>query len=332
MKHLVISEYGQFLSLRSERLLVKHEDREIAEYPLNRLHTVTIAKQGVGLSSNLVQACVDRGVRMFFLDSLGNCNASISSIRSNAVGATRRKQVLFIENVASASKLASRIVYGKIRNQRSIILYLLKYAQNTKAEHCCIFEEVSAKLSELSEAVQYLSAHEGDNRGKLFGLEGNAASLYWSGLSKSGMFPSSFKGREGRGALDITNAALNYGYAILLSRVWNAVLVAGLEPYIGIFHVERPGKPSLVLDLMEEYRAWCVDKVIIKNRHLLQKEQSLVPAVKKVIINGVQEAFSKSYHYKGSLIPLDSILQRQVYKLSGCFAGDKEYKPYIFKW
>jgi CRISPR-associated endonuclease Cas1 len=72
-----------------------------------------------------------------------------------------------------------------------------------------------------------------------------------------------FAGRSHQGATDAVNAALNYGYGILTSHVWGAVMNAGLEPFAGFLHVERSGKPSLVLDLMEEFRQPVVDRPIL---------------------------------------------------------------------
>lgn len=73
----------------------------------------------------------------------------------------------------------------------------------------------------------------------------------------------SFEGREHRGATDQVNAALNYGYGILYAQVWGAIMNAGLEPFAGFLHVDRPGKPSLVLDLIEEFRQPLVDRPVI---------------------------------------------------------------------
>ena len=71
---------------------------------------------------------------------------------------------------------------------------------------------------------------------------------------------------EGRGSQEINNAMLNLGYAVLSSYILNAIINAGLEPYLGIMHGQRPGKMALVLDMMEEYRAWVVDRAVIKLR------------------------------------------------------------------
>jgi hypothetical protein len=72
-----------------------------------------------------------------------------------------------------------------------------------------------------------------------------------------------FAGRSHQGATDAVNAALNYGYGILTAHVWGAVMNAGLEPFAGFLHVDRSGKPSLVLDLMEEFRQPVVDRPIL---------------------------------------------------------------------
>lgn len=69
MKHLVLSEYGTSLGITEERCVVKQRGEVIAEYPLSRLYTITIAKEGVSISSNCIQECALRGIRLFFLNS-----------------------------------------------------------------------------------------------------------------------------------------------------------------------------------------------------------------------------------------------------------------------
>src|SRR5438477_161295 len=70
-------------------------------------------------------------------------------------------------------------------------------------------------------------------------------------------------GRETRGAVDPLNSALNYGYGVLYAQVEQALILAGLDPYAGFLHADRPGKPSLVLDLIEEVRQTVVDRTVI---------------------------------------------------------------------
>ena len=87
--------------------------------------------------------------------------------------------------------------------------------------------------------------------------------MYWREIAR--MLPDEvgFAGREHEGPGDAVNAALNYGYGILYSHVWGAVMNAGLESFAGFLHVDRSGKPSMVLDLVEEFRQPVVDRAIL---------------------------------------------------------------------
>ena len=164
------------------------------------------------------------------------------------------------------------------------------------------------------------------------GLEGRAAAQYWQTLRETGLLPDTFPGRTGRLADDATNMALNYGYAILSSYIWNAIINAGLEPYAGFYHTPRPGKPSLVLDLMEEYRPWVVDRAVIKYRSHLHDKNSLDMKIRKILVGNIHRSFATRFHYRGRKMFLESILQRQAYQLAGVFVDGKQYRPYTFKW
>jgi CRISPR-associated protein Cas1 len=110
-----------------------------------------------------------------------------------------------------------------------------------------------------------------------------------------------FKERSGRYAQDPVNALSNDGYALLEGEVWTAVHYAGLDPYGGFLHVDRPGTPSMVLDLMEEFPQQLVDKTIIalvSNREIspegFQMEQGVCRmdnAVRKAVLKEVLDRF-----------------------------------------
>ena len=144
--------------------------------------------------------------------------------------------------------------------------------------------------------------------------------------------PPSFRSREGRGSQEIGNSMLNLGYAVLSSYIFNAVINAGLEPFLGFYHVQRPGKPSLILDLIEEYRAWVVDRSVIKLRSTALDYKKLDPDLKKQLISEIQKTLTKKYLYKKKKIRLENIIQRQIYRLSGHFQEQQKYTPYLFKW
>lgn len=325
-QHLTLAEYGQFLGVRGECLLVHHGEQE-REFALSRIKSIQIAKRGVSVSSDAMLKCAARGIRLFVCDFRNRIVAALSGSGQHAVVAVRRHQLRATESSESA-RLAAAMVRGKIRNQRATLLYFGKYHQARQAE----ITRAAKRMQDLS--VMADSAAQADNwRNSLLGIEGEAAQRYWQCLRETGLLPVSFPGRVGRHAVDDTNLALNYGYSILACYVWNAILNAGLEPYAGVYHTPRPGKPSLVLDLMEEYRSWVVDRAVIKLRASLGDKGELSARLRKRIIASVHATFARTYPHRGRQMRLESILQRQVYRLSGCFMHpDKRYRPYSFKW
>ena len=145
--------------------------------------------------------------------------------------------------------------------------------------------------------------------------------------------PETFQEREGRGSTEITNAALNYGYAILHSYIQNALGNAGLEIYAGLLHADRAGKPSLVLDCIEEYRAWVVDRNVIRLRCKLGSEQNFLDtALKKQLVELIDKTMSTKINYSQKQCKLENALQRQVYKLAGAIVEGKRYRGIRFKW
>ncbi|WED21080.1 CRISPR-associated endonuclease Cas1 [Vibrio sp. JC009] len=330
MKHITVNEFGHFIGVTSERLTVKEDGQLIAEYPLSRIKTVTITKKGVSFSSNVIVQCAMRGIKFFVLDPYTHTMACISGGQLHAVSKVREQQFQFLQT-QEATVLARKLVVGKLKNQRVILNYFSKYQKRPDQSYQCQLASKDLKLH--IDKVQRLRIENySDWREVLLGYEGSGAAIYWKCLYQSGLFPETFPGRSGRGAKDPINSALNYGYSILSTYVWHCLINAGLEIYQGFLHTQRAGKPSLVLDIMEIYRAWTVDRNVIKIADKLHKAGELTPKLKKQLIASIHKTFSTHYLYKGKRLRLETILQRQIYRLSGSFYGEKNYKPYIFRW
>ncbi len=319
MKHLVISEYGSFVGVRNGLLSVRNADRQEKHYPLNRLSTLSIARRGISFSSDLIEVFSARGIKLFFLDFKGTSQAVLIGNNRHGVAAARLHQYRYCDG--DRLPLARTIITAKIKNQRAVLNYLSKYHKNP---------ELLNASEGLKECI--LKAGNCPTPEALLGLEGSSARSYFEALNKAGLFSSSFRCREGRGSQEINNSMLNLGYAVLSSTILGAVENAGLEPYLGILHAVRPGKMSLVLDIMEEYRAWVVDRAVIKLRSQSEGAGSLTPRLKQTLIQEIQRTCSKKYPYRKKQVKLEHIIQRQVYRLSGHFCGDKKYRPYLFKW
>lgn len=318
MKHLVISDYGSFLGIKNHLLTVRNDD-ETQNYPLNRLCTVSIAKSGISFSSNLIEALSSRGIKLFFLDFRGVVHSAILGQWQHGVVAVRQAQMAFCQS--DTTPLTRKIIVAKIKNQRAVLNYFGKYHQNSS------LQSASDELLLNAEKALYAKNIE-----TLLGFEGASANAYFQALREAHLFSSSFMKREGRGSQEINNAMLNLGYAVLSSYILNAVINAGLEPYLGIMHRSRPGKMALVLDIMEEYRAWVVDRAVIKLRFQSEGATVLNTDLKKMLIGEIQKTCAKKYSYRKKKHKLEHIIQRQVYRLCGHFYGEQNYRPYLFKW
>lgn len=336
MKHLVIGNYGTFLGITSERLTVSTESKILKEYPLNRLSSVTIAKNGVSFSSNLLLNCAMRGIKFFIFSEFAKEVVCLNGGQLHAVAKMRQAQFEFVEGNKSP-ELSKLIILGKIKNQKAVLLYYRKYWLKKNDPFLnSIISQVDKSIHQINSAILNLKEIKlQDNlkwREILMGIEGNAARIYWQTIVLTKYMPSDFQGREGRGANDVVNQMLNYGYGILSTYIWNCAINCGLEVYCGFFHVQRPGKPSLVLDLMEEYRPWVVDRNVIKLREHINNHGKFTIKLKEMLTTEIQKTFSKKYKYKDKNISLESLIQRQMYQLCGVIYGTQKYRPFIFKW
>jgi CRISPR-associated protein Cas1 len=132
------------------------------------------------------------------------------------------------------------------------------------------------------------------------------------------------------------NSALNYGYGILYTQVWGAVMNAGLEPFAGFLHVDRPGKPSLVLDLIEEFRQPIVDRAVIaaltKGVKLETHEGLLTDESRRTVAAAVLERLESDVTFRGRRYRLKSVVQIQARNLAGHLRGGEPYRAFAFKW
>ena len=134
----------------------------------------------------------------------------------------------------------------------------------------------------------------------------------------------------------LVNAALNYGYGILYGNVWGAALNAGLEPFAGFLHVDRPGKPSLVLDLVEEFRQPVVDRAILSAVNLgmsihLENGQ-LDKTSRDMIAARVLDRLVSTEKHDGKEYQIRSIIQMQARRLGSFLRGGKPYEAFRFQW
>ncbi|GAB4488217.1 MAG: CRISPR-associated endonuclease Cas1 [Anaerolineales bacterium] len=346
VQHLVVDQYGAFLGKHSERLIVTKGDEKIAQAPLIHLETVVIANQGVSLSAEAVRECTERGIPIFFISGTGTAYASLYSAGLTGTAATRRAQLEAFKTTQGLSLVLS-IGMGKLQNQANLLKYMGKYRKESDP---ALYEELRRCAAEIVDEIiemerirqypEYLeqTVTVNDLRQELMGLEGRAAERYWAAVKQVVPEKYAFPGRIGRGAGDPLNAALNYGYGILYGQVERCLTLAGLDPFAGFLHVDRPGKPSMTLDFIEEFRPVVVDRVIFglanKGTALEFDEQKmLTKETRHLLAEKVNERLEAEASYEGKQQPLRVILQKQARHLAVFLRGERpSYEPFQMSW
>lgn len=335
--NLIISERGTFLALRSERLQLRHPGQETREVALRDLETVTVTTTACTLSAEAIRACAKFGVQIDLVDGLGAPYAKFSSPFLVGTVSTRRAQMGAYLTPAGV-EVARHAIRARLRNQASLLKYFGKYRKEADP---AAYEAIQRALPGLSALEAELDARQGgcidDLRDVLLGIEGRGGVVYWGAVAALLPADLAFPGRLGRGATDPTNMTLNYGYGILYARVAGVLATAGLEPFAGFLHTDRPGKPSLVLDFVEGFRAACVDRPVLALlgrgwRPETDEHGKLTPETRQRIATAVNDRLDTRDVVGGKRFRLQNIMVMQARRLAGFLRGEGDYPVYVASW
>ncbi|MBE3577802.1 MAG: CRISPR-associated endonuclease Cas1 [Limnochordales bacterium] len=329
---LFVSSFGTSLRKKSERVVIKLPDKRVEEVPLRRVRQITVASRGVAFTSDLVESCARHGVPINFISAIGEPLARISSPAENATAATRREQVRAYDD-RRGLRIVVEMVASKMFNQMKIITYFTR-----KPDRIADDEEIKGLCGRIAERIEALHQLEGQNidevRDEVLSLEGGAATAYWQavGLLLRERLP--FPGREHRGATDPVNVMLNYGYGILYHQAWSALVRAGLDPYAGFLHTDRSGRPSLVLDFVEEFRQPLVDRVVIslalRGFCPELEDGRLSDSSRKRLAGAVVDALDSAVRYRRQRVRFREVIERQAQLLATSVRGEDSYSG--FRW
>jgi CRISP-associated protein Cas1 len=337
--HLIVEERGVFVSKHQGRLRVTKDKQRLAEVPLMHLDQVLICSNGVGISSDVVRTCAEEGIPIHFLNGTdGDDYGTLVASGLTGMALTKRAQLRAYEDERGLV-LAKAFAGGKIQSQANMLRYAAKYRKEADPE---LHQELMLAATEVLDGLPALNRLAGvmdeAARAALMGAEGRAAARYWQAVAQIIPTALAWPGRETHGARDAFNAALNYGYGVLRALVRQALLLAGLEPNAGFLHADRPGKPSLTLDLIEEFRQAVVDRTLIGqvNRGFAivqDAEGRLDGPTRKRIAEKVLERMDSTEAYEGKRQPLRHILQLQARHIATFVRNERPaYEPFVMGW
>lgn len=271
MKKLLNTVYvtteGASLRKDGENLVAEVDGAERARVPLHMLGSV-VAFGAIYLSPALMGACAAAGITLVLLDRVGRFQARIEGPVSGNV-LLRRAQYRASD---APDDIVRGFILGKIANQRAVLMRGLRdYGAELSTEDGDRIVAASERLARILRHVGFTKVSIEEMRG----AEGEAASLYFGVFDLLIRVPDSelrFRGRSRRPPLDAMNALLSFLYTLLTHDCRSAAESVGLDPAVGFLHRDRPGRPSLALDLMEELRPVLADRLALSlvNRRQVQ--------------------------------------------------------------
>ncbi len=262
---LYIDNHRARVAVRGRALEVRVDGNLQGRYPLSQLEAVILT--GVGsMSTQAIQRCVREGVRISAIGRGGALRFFVGGpVRGNVL--LRVLQVRMADDAEASLRIARNIVSAKLQNQNRAILRWVSSAD--RAADRSFLEEQRRLIAE-----RILAASSARDLDVLRGLEGDATRRYFKAMRNHlyRIVPEmAFHERSRRPPRDPINALISYVGALVLSHCVGALEAVGLDPQIGFFHMLRPGRPALALDLLEEFRAAIVERLCVRcvsRRHI----------------------------------------------------------------
>ncbi|MBI3966167.1 MAG: type I-C CRISPR-associated endonuclease Cas1 [Chloroflexi bacterium] len=334
---LYVQTQGAMLHLEHDTIRVEVEHETRLRAPLLRLGGIVVFGR-VMLSPFLIQRCAEDGRSLVWLDRHGRFKARLEGkIRGNVH--LRRAQHLALSDSERTARIARQIVAAKIQNSRQV---LLRAARDSTAEPDR--DALSHGAGRLASVLLRLQATF--DLDEIRGAEGEAARTYF-GLfgymvrgDRSSFSPD---GRTRRPPRDRTNAILSFYYSLLRAECEAALEGTGLDPQVGYLHALRPGRPALALDLMEEFRPFLADRLVLTlvNRRQLRAEHfedllggavRLTDDGRRAVISAYQRRKEEEVEHRAlrQKVPIGLIPHVQARLLARHLRGDlDDYPPFL---
>lgn len=336
---LFVTTQGAYLYKEGETVAVKIEQKTVLQIPIHTLDGI-VCFGVVTCSPFLMGFCAEKDVSVSFLTAHGRFLASVKGPVSGNV-LLRRKQFRMADSSDVSGQITGFILTGKLFNCRAVLERALRDHREKMDEHRV--KKVSDRLK------MYLQKEvQKEDTDHLRGIEGDAAHQYFSVfneliLSQKQAFR--FEGRSRRPPMDRINCLLSFVYTLLVHDVRSALETVGLDPAVGFLHRDRPGRPGLALDLMEEFRPVLGDRLVLSlvNRNQVRPEGFLIKesggvfmddATRRIVIETYQKRKQETlvHPFLDEKVEIGNLFFIQALLLARYIRGDLDgYPPFIWK-
>ena len=308
-----------FLALSQGKLVLKSKGAIKHKFPINQISQIIINAQ-ISLSSAVIKECAKKKISINFIDEKTNLSYATLISANSAISKTAASQISLLKTKRPL-RIAQQFIIGKLKNQINYLKYLGKYHKSLSSEIATMQEILKLRVPGAASVSE------------LMGFEGSAANSYWQAIAKVIDYEFGFSARVTQGATDVVNSALNYGYAILYSKILKSIAAAGLSPHVSYLHALDEQKPTLAFDLIEEFRAFIVDRAVIsmvnKNEPFEIKDGLLSVSTRQNIAKNVNEKLFAYTEYRGEKLKAQDIIDKQAYALKRAVTQNEKYKPFI---
>jgi CRISP-associated protein Cas1 len=253
-----LNKKGCTLKVRDGHLIVRTMEEEAEQrIPMGKIQTLFI-NRATRLTSDLAFVAAELDIDVIFTDRNGQPVARLWSNRFGSIATIRKQQLAFSQSPACLNWVQETLG-EKLEGQMALLLMFSGKDQRLEeliTTACRKIDEQAARIRQ----VDGLTLTE--VAGQLRAWEAHASKVYWACISSFLPPQYAFQGRSRQPASDMFNALLNYAYGILYSLVETALIKAGIDPFIGLFHRDEHNRPVLVYDVIERFRPWA-DYVVI---------------------------------------------------------------------
>jgi CRISPR-associated protein Cas1 len=339
MKHmsntLYVTQPKSFLYKEGNTVVVKQEEQKVIQLPIHTIGQIVCFGFDIVVTAPLMAFCAENNVSIAWLTETGRFLGRVEGpIKGNVL--LRREQHRWADDAEKSLGIARSVVAAKINNGRTSLLRFLRNQPGYTDQ-----EKIQFQIDKLAKLLTDTS--ECTNLDSLRGIEGEAAYAYFSVFDHMIVQQKEsfqFKGRSRRPPRDRVNAMLSYLYTILVFDMRSALETVGLDPYVGFLHADRPGRPSLALDLMEEFRAPLADRLILGliNRKQVQAkhftehgtgEVLMNEECRKILIGAYQNRKKEAmvHPFLEEKMEIGLFFQTQALLLARHIRGDIEFYP-----
>jgi len=324
--NIVINSYGATLQKENNLFVITSPDGK-QTFPPDIVKSISISK-AARITSDAILLAIKHQVDILFVNDMGMPEGRVWSVQYGSISNIRKAQLNFLYS-PKAINWVKELISHKIDCQVALLLALQPGPENLKGYN--IFKSAINSMEDYKRKIAQVEAqYISDVAPSVRGWEGAAGKKYFGCIALLMPADYAFENRDRQPAMDPFNSMLNYAYGVLYGKVEGALIKAGIDPYVGIFHRDEYNRPALVFDVIENYRGWmdyvvislCMAEAIPRDSFETNAATGgilLGPLAKRILIQSVNDYLGEIILLSGKPMSRLSHLEADAFKLAKTF-------------